>query len=211
MTKPALVAFIMENTTEYKKTHLMEKHKAELEIIAAAFQPLGNSEDGTSAESSLPNALAKAVEKVYEDNKKLVKGRRLDKDEFKTTVIEKVMDLLSSDTPAYPSAVSDITISTMEQLIAEPATFCPINDNERKMLESIPLVPGYKGIESTVGGKEFLQKVKELHNIEIATSRALMVSLKRKKFISIGGGKNGGGAKTSITLLERGIRLLNIA
>ena len=35
MTKPELVAAIMEHTISYKKTHLMDKHKAELEAIYA--------------------------------------------------------------------------------------------------------------------------------------------------------------------------------
>ena len=85
----------------------------------------------------------------------------------------------------------------------EPIAFVPMNDNERKMLETIPLLSDYNGIESEVNGKGFLQKVKELHNIEVTTSRALMVSLKRKKYITIGGGR-----KTFIVLLERGIRHL---
>lgn len=236
MTKPELVTLIMANTGEYKKTHLMEMYKVDLEKIAVAFhqpevaenrtadapalegqgttednQLAQNDEIGTPTAPSPASALAKAIEKVYEDNEKLVKGRRLDKDEFKATVIEKVTAQMPLDTPAYPSAVSDTTIATMQQLMAEPIAFCPINENERKMLESIPFVPGYEGVESTIDGKDLLQRVKELHNIEIATSRALMVSLKRKKLVAIGGGKNGGGTKTTITLLERGVRHLKIA
>ena len=77
----------------------------------------------------------------------------------------------------------------------------------RSVSSSIPLLSDYSGIESEVNGKGFLQKVKESHNIDVTTSRALMVSLKRKKYITIGGGR-----KTFIALLERGIRhLQNVA
>ena len=37
MTKPELVALIMDNTDEYRKTHLMDKPKAELEELAAGY------------------------------------------------------------------------------------------------------------------------------------------------------------------------------
>jgi len=81
-----------------------------------------------------------------------------------------------------------------------------MNENERKILETIPLLADYESVTSEVNGKIFLQKVKELHNIEISISRALMVSLKHKQFITIGGGR-----KTFIVLLERGVRHLNKA
>ena len=161
-------------------------------------------------EESLLN-VKQMILSVYDENKKLVKGRRLDKTEFRETVVEKVLAQITDSAAVEAETVATLTLATINELIADPAAFCPMNDNELKMLKSIPLVQGYENIESTVGGKEFLQKVKELHNIEIATSRALMVSLKRKKLIAIGGGKNGGGEKTSITLLKRGIRHLNIA
>ena len=51
----------------------------------------------------------------------------------------------------------------MKLLMAEPVAFIPMNDTERKMLESIPFMTEYENVESTVGGKEFLQKAKELH------------------------------------------------
>jgi vacuolar-type H+-ATPase subunit C/Vma6 len=101
-------------------------------------------------------------------------------------------------------AISELTVSLMRAMLENFASFCPMNDKERKMLETIPLLSDYENTESHVNGKNFLQKVKELHNIEISTSRALMVSLKKKQFIDIGGGK-----KTFITLLERGIRYLS--
>ena len=148
---------------------------------------------------------------AYEKNKKLVKGRRLDKVEFLETVVEKVAAQIISGELSDPQAISYFTVATITALMAEPVAFLPINDTERKMLESIPLMAEYENVESTVGGKEFLQKVKELHNIEIGTSRALMVSLKRKKFIAIGGGVKGGGTKTTVTLLERGVRHLRKA
>jgi len=240
MKKPELVAFIMTQTMEYKKTHLMEKHKAELEVIAAAFHQSESPANGTGNEPALtaqseaesaqllpdvengtntpepesemvgPTAEENALECVrsqilaaYEENKKLVKGKRLDKNEFQETVIEKVYGQIAENTPADPTAIAELTISAMKQFMEEPIAFVPMNDNEQKMLETIPLLADYVGVESQVNGMGFLHKVKELHNIEVATSRALMVSLKRKKYITIGGGR-----KTFIVLLERGIRHL---
>ena len=76
-----------------------------------------------------------------------------------------------------------------------------MKDNERKIFETIPLVDGYENEQSQINSKKLLQKVKELHNIEVRTSSALMVSLKRKRFITIEGGKN-----PNVMLLERGIK-----
>jgi len=143
---------------------------------------------------------------AYDENAKLVKGRRVDKAEFRETVMEKVIAQIVDISTADSATVTTLTISTINELIAEPVAFCPMNENEQKMLETIPLLSDYTDAESQVNGKAYLQKVKELHNIEITTSRALMVSLKRKKYITIGGGR-----KTFIVLLERGIRHLNKA
>ena len=52
MTKPELVTFIMANTEEYKKTHLMEMYKADLEVIAATFS---SDETEDTANASVPN------------------------------------------------------------------------------------------------------------------------------------------------------------
>ena len=143
---------------------------------------------------------------AYNENAKLVKGRRLDKTEFRETVMEKVIAQITDITTVDSDTIAALTISTINELMAEPVAFCPMNENEQKMLETIPLLSDYTDAESQVNGKAYLQKVKELHNIEITTSRALMVSLKRKKYITIGGGR-----KTFIILLERGIRHLNKA
>lgn len=281
MTKPELVAFIMSKTIDYKKTHLIEKHKAELEALAMAFsapqgtvsaehdtqtpvtpskradaiiegvsdnasdlqgRPNGelvvtsgksapvepeSSNNGTieepaptaqavevtirpalETENGTPDSLAAAaalleiVERAYDDNAKMVKGRRMDKAEFRAVAIEAALSRL--DAGADPSVVEKTVLDTMTELLTDKIAFCPMNDNERKMLETIPLLPDYSDVESQVNGMGFLQKVKELHNIEISTSRALMVSLKKKKYITIGGGK-----KTFIVLLDRGVKYLS--
>ena len=160
MTKPELVAFIMENTSEYKKTHLMEKYKTELEVIATAFcQPA----------------------------------------EHENLVLEQVTAAGLTE----PKAIAELTISVIQTYAGDLTAFCLMNDNERKMLETIPLMAEYENADSKVAGKNFLQKVKELRNIEITTSRALMVQLKRKKYIAIEGSK-----EKYIVLLERGIKHL---
>jgi len=241
MTKTQLVTFIMENTMEFKKTHLVEKYKSELEEIAAKFQvaeidengtdgesapaaqpkveivqPSAEVENGTSApwlesesqpeneESSDP--ITKIILATYEENKKSVKARRIDKDEFKRAVVDTVTAKVAADGPDGEDTIKALTISIMSRLSQNLIAFCPMNDNERKMLETIPLLADYENPASEVNGKNFLQKVKELHNIEVSTSRALMVSLKRKQFITIGGGR-----KTFIVLLERGKKHLGIS
>lgn len=141
---------------------------------------------------------------VYEENKKIVKARRMDKNEFVETVVEKTTARVIAEHVTDQEAIKTLTVTVMQDLLTDLVAFCPMNDNEKKMLETIPLLPDYQSVESQVNGKGFLQKVKELHNIEINTSRALMVSLKKKRYITIGGGK-----KTFIILLERGVRYLS--
>ena len=282
MTKPELVTFIMENTSEYKKTHLMEKYKAELEVIAAAFQhpaehenaandelapeaqkesekshaasevenetvitqpdneiysepatpenapedlsvntpaadsaqappaflpvhdePSDNIDEHLPPQTNETNEVNEVILMAYEDNKKIAKIRRADKNEFRETVIEKVLEQVTAAGLTEPKAIAELTISIIQTYASDLTTFCPMNNNERKMLETIPLMTEYENAGSKVTGKNFLQKVKELHNIEITASRALMVQLKRKKYIAIEGSK-----EKYIVLLERGIKHL---
>ena len=140
---------------------------------------------------------------TYEANKKSIKMRRIDKDEFRQAVIQTAAGKVVAGGVFDTESITALTISVIGELATNLVAFCKVNDNERKMLETIPLLDDYENIESEVNGKNFLQKVKELHNIEVTTSRALMVSLKRKQLITIGGGR-----KTFVVLLERGIRHL---
>lgn len=222
MTKPQLVAFIMEKTTEYKKTHLVEKYKDELEAIAATFMQAAielakvspadaevctareNAPTETTPNPAVASSAYEVILAAYEANKKSIKMRRIDKDEFKQTVLQVTAGRVATDGTTNTESITDLTISVMGELATNLIVFCPMNDNERKMLETIPLLTDYENNESEVNGKNFLQKVKELHNIEVSTSRALMVSLKRKQFITIGGGR-----KTFIVLSERGIKHLD--
>lgn len=73
----------------------------------------------------------------------LVKGRCLDKEEFRDTVVEKVTGQITSFPTADDEAIAALTVSTINELMAEPIAFCPMNENEKKMLETIPLLSDY--------------------------------------------------------------------
>lgn len=216
MTKPELVTLIMENTTEYKKTHLMEMHKADLERIAAAFAPaeasaaLSETEAPThvatpDSGTTLTQATQEAVEAVYDEYQKMVKGSRMDKEEFRATAIEAAIARL--DNGANPEIIRETVVSAIKELLEDKVAFCPINDNEKLMLATIPRLPDFTGLDSVLDGKGFLEKVQDLHGVSVATSRALMVSLMRKRFYQIIG-KKSGQKKTTIKLQSRGIRYL---
>jgi len=247
MTKSELVAFIMENTTEYKKTHLVEKYKDELETIAATFRTTEIIETGTDCEPSdnadkLPTVfhapeifengtegelsddavdsspatdgeppadepqgdIEEMIAEAYEDNKKMVKMRLLDRNEFRETVIEKTLERVAAEGLTSAKDIVEQTISTLREFMENLTAFCPMKDSERIIFETIPLMEGYENEQSQISGKMLLQKVKELHKIEPRTASALLVSLKRKKFIAIEGGK-----KSYVVLLERGIKHLH--
>ena len=137
MTKLELVTFIMANTEEYKKTHMMEMYKADLEVIAATFgsdeaedtanASESNHEEATTIATDVPDnsdepsdnanvdsipadtveeqastdepqsAIEEMIAEAYEDNKKMVKMRLLDRNEFKETVIEKTLERVAAD------------------------------------------------------------------------------------------------------------------
>lgn len=224
MTKAELATLIMANTGQYKKTHLAKMHLADLETLAAPYMEATPASEDTASmgvetlahaatpigAETLPQApaaphIADAVAEVYDENAKMVRGPRLDKEEFRKVVIEKAVAQLLPG--AAPATVRKVTLATMEELLQNKTAFCPINDTERLMLETIPLLDDFESIESVIDGKGFLAKVKEVHGIENSTTRALMVSLCRKGFYRIIGVKSGQ-KKTTIVLQERGIRYL---
>ena len=145
------------------------------------------------------------VSAAYEDNKKMVRGPRIDKEEFRKVAIEKALGKLTATEDS--ATVREITVATMEEMLHNKTMFCPINDTERIMLETIPVLEDFSGVDSIMDGKSFLAKVKELHGVENATTRALMVSLCRKGFYRIIGIQSGQ-KHTTIQLQERGIRYL---
>jgi len=82
-----------------------------------------------------------------------------------------------------------------------------ISDTEKLMLATIPQVSSFEGVDSIITGKDFLAKVTELHKVPPATSRSLMVALKKKGYYQIIG-KKSGQKHTTIKLLEKGIQYL---
>ena len=225
MTKIQLTTFIMAQTNEYKKTNLMKMHIADLEVLAQPFQskePLIESPQLTLCEPLVFETIEQVesteilsqepagstiytlVEETYDKHKKLVKGPRLDKEEFRTTAIAKIIDALAT---AESADVDHITIQVITTLLENKTYFCPINDVERLMLSTIPQMKEFHGMDSILEGKGFLEKVNELHGIAISTSRALMVSLCKKGFYEIKG-KKSGQKHTTLHLKERGIKYL---
>jgi hypothetical protein len=82
-----------------------------------------------------------------------------------------------------------------------------INETEKAMLATLPIMDGFKGTDSAVTGKDWLAKVEAKHNIPKSSTRALIVSLKKKEYISVKG-RNSGQKVTTVQLAERGIKYL---
>lgn len=223
MTKAELTTLIMANTDNNKKSHLAKMHIADLENLAAPYmmdtEPRNTlhmiagiaayTRTSDSAEilsvGPIAPTLADAVAAVYDEHVKMVKGPRIDKAEFREVAIEKAAAQLHPED--MPATIREVTLSTMEKLLHNKTLFCPINHKERRMLATIPLLDDFTGIDSIMNGKEFLIKVRSIHNMEPSTTRALMVALCRKGFYSIKGVKSGQN-HTTIQLRERGIRYL---
>ena len=82
MTKPELVTAILEETTGYKKTHLMEKHKEELEAIYAQINGANIAASGTDViaddpiEAAEPQDMPAPVEKEATEKTSDTRRRR---------------------------------------------------------------------------------------------------------------------------------------
>ena len=134
----------------------------------------------------------------------MIKGPRMDKEEFKKTAIQKIIDTMADN---GTSNVDEVANQVITQLLENKTYFCPINNVEKMMLQTIPTVNDFTGVDSIIDGKTFLQKVGETHGIKVSTTRALMVSLCKKGYYEIKGIKSGQ-RKSTIYLKERGIRYL---
>lgn len=254
MKKDDLIALVLENTDEYKKTHLVEMKKADiLEIVAQIL--LGKDTEApeqpevvtSEAEQAAPEAKSPAhdetpdagetpqeapgeaagaeqappaemdtaagdtdltteeiVAKAYDENCKKVKGPRIDKDEFKKTAIEKAIAALTGS--ELPAEIRAIVVQTIDTLLTDKSAFIPMNDTEKKMLATLPKMKDF-AVDTAIVGKDWLDMVETQHEIPVSSTRALIVSLKKKKYISVKG-RNSGEKITKVQLTERGIRYL---
>ena len=224
MTKSQLTTFIMGLSAEHKKTNLMKMHIADLEALAESLKNSEPTQTTLCEDEPLPHTpTPEIVESIpelesgcsvydlasaaYDIHKKLVKGPRIDKDEFRHTAISKIIDALANCESSNADAV---TVEVINNLLQNKTHFCPLNDTERLMLATIPVLDEFHGIDSAIDGKTFLQKVNELHGVATGTTRALMVSLCRKGFYEIKGVKSGQ-KRTTLHLMERGIQYLENA
>lgn len=165
----------------------------------------GTGEPAPQEKASADPSVIQMVEAAYAENEKKVKGNRLDKDEFRKTAIEKtVAGLTGSETEAEIRAAVVQTITT---LLTDKSAFIPINETEKTMLATLPIMDGFKGTDSAIVGKDWLDKVEAEHSIPSSSTRALIVSLKKKKYISVKG-RNSGEKVTKVQLMERGIQYL---
>lgn len=208
MTKAELTKVIMAHNTNYKKTNLLRMHIADLEKLAASYVATDHAAAAVNAAAQRPEidpSLYAQIGAAYDSNIKMVKGPRMDKAYFRQIAIEKATQALAGVTDL--DTIETVVKATMEALLSNKTAFCPINETEALMLSTIPKLPDFETLESTMDGKGMLAKVAELHGVEAATTRALMVSLCRKGFYTIKGIKSGQ-KRTTIQLQERGIRYL---
>lgn len=212
MTKQQLTDFIMSQTNQFKKTNLMHMHLADLEKVVDQFQKTFEKgaihEAGHEAASQMIElSHLETAEDAYENNRKLIKCSRIDTQQFRKMAVDKIASMIAHDSSAIPSDIAATVIST---LLENKTRFYPINETEKLMLETIPMLSDFHGVDSAIDGKHFLQKVSELHGVPISTLKALMVSLCRKGFYEIKGIKSGQ-KRTTVHLQERGIQYLKLA
>ncbi len=136
---------------------------------------------------------------------KSIKGLRMKKSDFKAEAQARIEGVLMA---GDVDDVEQVVESVLSQMMENLTHLAPINEAERKMLETIPKTSEFQDCSSVLTSKALLSKVQELHGIPASTSRALMVSLRKKGFYDIKG-KKSGEKVAKIHLLERGINFLN--
>ena len=221
MTKTELTVLIMEKDTSLKKTNLMKMHISDLEALASTYEETEQASSDLYEPVPVADDVTLDVAKVvvplktdgtiydvaattFDKHKKLVKGPRIDKAEFKKTAIQEIINTMAS---SDSSNLDEVTIEVINRLLENKTYFCPINDIEKLMLQTIPAMSEFQDESSIIEGKRFLQKVGELHGVPASTSRALMVSLCRKGFYEIKGVKSGQ-KQTTLLLMPRGVEYL---
>ena len=160
MTKIELVTAIME-ATGFKKTHLMEKRKEELEAI---YSELDNAIADETVDS--PDANDVALDTIPTEAEE-------------TVAVE--------DAPTEKPKKEKKPREKKEKKPKEPK----LSDREKIILATITEHPEFKGVDSVMDGKTLLKKAEELHGLPVKSSCAMFVSLKNKGYYTAKGKKSG--------------------
>ena len=81
------------------------------------------------------------------------------------------------------------------------------DENEQKVLATIPTLEAFSGTDAELIGRDLLKKVEKLHNIPFATGRKYYRSLRKKGYYT-SKGKAEGKTFTTIQLTELGVQYL---
>jgi len=172
MTKIELVTAIMEKTEGYKKTHLVEKPKEELETIYAQLAdtadaaPIGDAQDSHEPVAP-PETVAVVAEQTVEN---------------------------AEEAPAKKVRPKKVKEEKM-------------SNKEKALLDTIPTLPDFKGIESVIEGKLLLKAAAGLHDLPVKSGAPVFVSLKNKGYYTVKG-KKSGQKKATFQLTEKGMQYL---
>jgi hypothetical protein len=199
MTKEELTELVMKKTHTYKKTNLMKMLKADLIEVAKLHLIEATPEASHLAESETeqPEVITTPSEEQTTDEVP---------EEFKAVEVKEIAETEKKSAKPTEKKTSKKSVSDKpeEKPIKER-----LNDTEKLMLQTIPQLPEFKNSTDSVLSKDLLAKMEELHKIPISTTRALLVSLKKKEYLTLRG-KRTGLKQTTIWLGVNGLRFLGL-
>jgi hypothetical protein len=195
--KEELVALIMANTDEFKKTHLMLKPVTEVRDIAAKY----TTADEAPAEV-VSAEIAHADDKPAPDTAEPIESPApsVTRDEEEPTA-KPQDETVPVETPKADkkSAKTEKTEKKAE-----------LSDKHKILIETVPLLPTFKNTKSVVTAKDLLAMVNDNHQIPPRKSGPIMTVLKRKGYFKLVG-KNSGQKIVTVQLLTPAIEFLGLA